>query len=56
MPSNVSTYTSGSTTYYFGMNSYLGNGGTRSWFVDANYSVDGVFYLNSRVTINQPSR
>jgi prepilin-type processing-associated H-X9-DG protein len=39
-------------TYYFGMNSYLGNGGTRSFFVDINYSNDGVFYLNSRVTMS----
>src|SRR3954454_25054776 len=49
MPSNVTTYTPGGVTYYFGMNSYLGNGGTRNYYVDSNYSVDGVFYLNSRV-------
>jgi prepilin-type N-terminal cleavage/methylation domain-containing protein/prepilin-type processing-associated H-X9-DG protein len=51
MPNPVTTYTTGGVTYYFGMNSYLGNGGTRSWFVDANYSVDGIFHLNSKVTI-----
>jgi prepilin-type processing-associated H-X9-DG protein len=52
LPGNYQiTYTSGSNTYYFGVNSYLGNGGTRSWFLDSNYSVDGVFYLNSRTTI-----
>jgi prepilin-type N-terminal cleavage/methylation domain-containing protein/prepilin-type processing-associated H-X9-DG protein len=51
MPNPVSTYTTGGVTYYFGMNSYLGNGGTRSWFMDSNYSVDGIFYLNSKVTI-----
>ena len=52
MPSPVSTYTTGGVTYYFGMNSYLGNGGTRSFFLDINYSNDGVFHLNSRVTVN----
>jgi len=41
-----------SGTYYFGMNSYLGNGGTYSYYYgDAAYSVDGVFYLNSKTTI-----
>ena len=33
LPDIVSTYTTGGVTYYFGMNSYLGNGGTRSWYV-----------------------
>lgn len=51
LPNLVSTYTTGGVTYYFGMNSYLGNGGTRSWFLDFNYSVDGIFHLNSRTTI-----
>jgi prepilin-type N-terminal cleavage/methylation domain-containing protein/prepilin-type processing-associated H-X9-DG protein len=36
---------------FFGMNSYGGNGGTRSWYVDGSYSVDGVFYFNSAVRI-----
>jgi prepilin-type N-terminal cleavage/methylation domain-containing protein/prepilin-type processing-associated H-X9-DG protein len=44
-----SQFTSGGTVFWFGMNSYGGNGGTRSWFVDINYSNDGVFYLNSQV-------
>jgi prepilin-type N-terminal cleavage/methylation domain-containing protein/prepilin-type processing-associated H-X9-DG protein len=48
---NVSTYMTGGNTYYFGMNSYLGNGGTSSWYVDATYAVDGVFYLNSKVSL-----
>src|SRR5262249_6451976 len=26
-------------------------GGTSSWYVDATYAVDGVFYLNSKVTL-----
>ena len=52
LPNMVSTYTTGGVTYYFGMNSYLGNGGTRSWFPDFNYSVDGIFHLNSRTTIS----
>ncbi|HEX4612200.1 MAG TPA: DUF1559 domain-containing protein, partial [Urbifossiella sp.] len=49
---NVTTFVSGGVTYYFGMNSYLGNGGTYSYYYgDAAYSVDGAFYMNSRVTI-----
>jgi prepilin-type N-terminal cleavage/methylation domain-containing protein/prepilin-type processing-associated H-X9-DG protein len=51
IPNPVTTYVTGGVTYYFGMNSYLGNGGTRSFFVDFNYSVDGIFHLNSRTTI-----
>jgi len=51
LPNLVSTYTASGITYNFGMNSYLGNGGTRSWFLDFNYSVDGIFHLNSKVTI-----
>jgi prepilin-type processing-associated H-X9-DG protein len=38
--------------YYFGMNSYGGNGGTRSWYVD-NMTNDGVFYINSSVNVSQ---
>jgi prepilin-type N-terminal cleavage/methylation domain-containing protein/prepilin-type processing-associated H-X9-DG protein len=46
----VSTYTTGGVTYYFGMNSYGGNGGTRSWYMTAGvYMNDGVFWINSRV-------
>jgi prepilin-type N-terminal cleavage/methylation domain-containing protein/prepilin-type processing-associated H-X9-DG protein len=51
MPNKVSTYTTGGVTYYFGMNSYGGNGGTRSWFADVNMSVDGMFSLNSWVNV-----
>jgi prepilin-type processing-associated H-X9-DG protein len=48
----VSTFVSGGTTYYFGMNSYGGNGGTRSWFVSyGTYTNDGIFYINSQVRI-----
>jgi len=48
----VSTYTTGGVTYYMGMNSYLGNGGTSCWFVDsAGHSANGIFHLNSRVNI-----
>ncbi|HZU36628.1 MAG TPA: DUF1559 domain-containing protein [Gemmataceae bacterium] len=50
LPNPVSTYTTGGKTYYFGMNSYGANGGTRSWYV-TSMSTDGVFYLNSKVTI-----
>jgi prepilin-type N-terminal cleavage/methylation domain-containing protein/prepilin-type processing-associated H-X9-DG protein len=46
----VSTYTTGGVTYYFGMNSYGCNGGTRSWYV-SNMTNDGVMYINSSVRI-----
>ncbi len=46
----VATYTTGGVTYYFGMNSYCANGGTRSWYI-SNMTTDGVFYINSRVNI-----
>jgi prepilin-type N-terminal cleavage/methylation domain-containing protein/prepilin-type processing-associated H-X9-DG protein len=62
--SDVSTFVSNGTTFYFGMNSYGGNGGTRSWsysFSTAydpvtklspdNVSADGMFYINSAVRI-----
>ncbi len=57
LPSPVTTFTSGGTTYYFGMNSYLGNNGTYSWFWTDQlngqplYSTDGVLYLNSKVAM-----
>jgi prepilin-type N-terminal cleavage/methylation domain-containing protein/prepilin-type processing-associated H-X9-DG protein len=50
LPQRVTTYTTGGVTYYFGMNSYGGNGGTRSWYV-GNMTTDGVFYINSQVRI-----
>jgi prepilin-type processing-associated H-X9-DG protein/prepilin-type N-terminal cleavage/methylation domain-containing protein len=37
-------------TYFFGMNSYGGNGGTRSWFV-SDMTTDGIFWINSKVRI-----
>jgi len=43
-------YTTGGVDYYFGMNSYGGNGGTRSWFV-TSMTTDGIFWINSRVRI-----
>jgi prepilin-type N-terminal cleavage/methylation domain-containing protein/prepilin-type processing-associated H-X9-DG protein len=52
MPQKVSTFVSGGTTFYFGMNSYLANGGTRSWFVDTNLLTDGMFYFNSAVNMS----
>jgi prepilin-type N-terminal cleavage/methylation domain-containing protein/prepilin-type processing-associated H-X9-DG protein len=51
LPTPISTYTTGGVTYYFGMNSYGANGGTRSYYVDANLSTDGVFWFNSAVRI-----
>jgi prepilin-type N-terminal cleavage/methylation domain-containing protein/prepilin-type processing-associated H-X9-DG protein len=47
----VSTYVTGGNTYYFGMNSYGGNGGTRSWFI-SDMTTDGVFWINSKVKLN----
>jgi prepilin-type N-terminal cleavage/methylation domain-containing protein/prepilin-type processing-associated H-X9-DG protein len=37
-----------STTYYFGMNSYFGNAGTKAWLV-SQATFDGVLFYNSRV-------
>jgi prepilin-type N-terminal cleavage/methylation domain-containing protein/prepilin-type processing-associated H-X9-DG protein len=50
MPAYVTTYTTGGRTYYFGMNSYGANAGTRSWYV-ASMTTDGVFWINSQVRI-----
>lgn len=52
MKDRVVTYTTGGNTYYFGMNSYGANGGTRSWFI-ANMTTDGVFWINSKVSLSQ---
>ncbi len=51
MPAQQSTYTTGGVTYTFGMNSYLGNGGTYSYYLDANYVQDGVFTMNAQMKI-----
>jgi prepilin-type N-terminal cleavage/methylation domain-containing protein len=50
LPAPVSTYTTGGNTYYFGMNSYGANGGTRSWYI-SNMTNDGVFWINSQVKL-----
>src|SRR5262245_17381574 len=50
LPNPVTTFVSKGVTYYFGMNSYGANGGTRSWFYQ-NMTIDGMFYINSRVNI-----
>jgi prepilin-type N-terminal cleavage/methylation domain-containing protein/prepilin-type processing-associated H-X9-DG protein len=50
MPENVTTYTTGGVTYYFGMCSYGGNGGTRSWYI-SSMTTDGIFWINSKVRI-----
>jgi prepilin-type N-terminal cleavage/methylation domain-containing protein/prepilin-type processing-associated H-X9-DG protein len=47
----VTTYTTGGVTYYFGMNSYGANAGTRSWFV-SSMTTDGVFWINSKVDVS----
>jgi prepilin-type N-terminal cleavage/methylation domain-containing protein/prepilin-type processing-associated H-X9-DG protein len=52
MPSNVTTYATGGNTYYFGMNSYSGNGGTYSYYFDyGSLKTDGIFWINSQVKI-----
>ncbi len=48
IPNPVVTYTTGGRTYYFGMNSYGGNGGTRSWYV-SSMTTNGIFFINSKV-------
>jgi prepilin-type N-terminal cleavage/methylation domain-containing protein/prepilin-type processing-associated H-X9-DG protein len=50
LDSKVSTFTTGGVTYYFGMNSYGGNGGTKSYYMDTSLKTDGVFWINSKVT------
>jgi prepilin-type N-terminal cleavage/methylation domain-containing protein/prepilin-type processing-associated H-X9-DG protein len=50
MASPVSTYASHGDVYYFGMNSYGGNGGTRSNPPSA-MTTDGIFYINSAIRI-----
>ncbi len=52
MKDKVATYTTGGNTYYFGMNSYGANGGTRSWFI-TNMTTDGVFWINSKNNLSQ---
>jgi prepilin-type N-terminal cleavage/methylation domain-containing protein/prepilin-type processing-associated H-X9-DG protein len=47
----VSTYTTGGVTYYFGMNSYGANGGTRSWYI-TSMTTDGMFYINSKIRMS----
>jgi prepilin-type N-terminal cleavage/methylation domain-containing protein/prepilin-type processing-associated H-X9-DG protein len=54
LPQEVTTFVSGGVTYYFGMNSYGANGGTRSWYV-GNMTTDGVFWINSRVKMTDIS-
>jgi prepilin-type N-terminal cleavage/methylation domain-containing protein/prepilin-type processing-associated H-X9-DG protein len=48
LTTTVSTYTTNGVTYYFGMNSYLANGGTRSWYTNV-IKTDGMFWYNSVV-------
>ena len=50
MPQKVTTFTSAGVTYYFGMNSYGANGGTRSWFIN-DMTTDGMFWINSKLAI-----
>jgi len=49
-PVTVYTPLNGSGEYYFGVTSYGGNGGTRSWYV-MDMTTDGIFYINSQVSI-----
>jgi prepilin-type N-terminal cleavage/methylation domain-containing protein/prepilin-type processing-associated H-X9-DG protein len=51
---NVTTYSTGGTTYFFGMNSYGANGGTYSYYYDfGKLKSDGVFWINSTVSLLQ---
>ncbi|MEZ6139254.1 MAG: DUF1559 domain-containing protein [Zavarzinella sp.] len=50
IPQEVITYTTGGTTYHFGINSYFGNGGVKSWFI-STATFDGVFQINSKTSI-----
>jgi prepilin-type N-terminal cleavage/methylation domain-containing protein/prepilin-type processing-associated H-X9-DG protein len=49
VPKTTITYT---TSYYFGVNSYFANAGTKAWPV-ASASFNGVMYYNSSVKIGQ---
>jgi prepilin-type N-terminal cleavage/methylation domain-containing protein/prepilin-type processing-associated H-X9-DG protein len=46
----VTTYPSAGDIFYFGMNSYGGNGGTRSNPPD-EMTTDGIFYINSAIRL-----
>jgi prepilin-type N-terminal cleavage/methylation domain-containing protein/prepilin-type processing-associated H-X9-DG protein len=48
MPRQQITYTTGGTTYYFGVNSYFANAGTGSWPIKVA-TFNGVMYYNSRI-------
>jgi prepilin-type N-terminal cleavage/methylation domain-containing protein len=48
----TTTYSSGGTTYYFGQNSYMANGGTRAWYVSSQTN-DGMFWINSSVRMGE---
>ncbi len=50
VPKNPITYATGGTTYYFGVNSYMGNAGSRCWFY-TNATCDGMFQVNSNVRL-----
>lgn len=50
VPQKVMQYASGGT-YYFGVQSYFGNGGSRSWDI-ASATFDGVFQLNSATKVS----
>jgi prepilin-type N-terminal cleavage/methylation domain-containing protein/prepilin-type processing-associated H-X9-DG protein len=50
LSTQVTTFVSGGVTYYFGINSYLANAGTISWFT-SDMTFDGVFQINSKTTI-----
>jgi prepilin-type processing-associated H-X9-DG protein len=50
LSAKVTQYTTGGNTYYFGLNSYLANAGTISWYV-SDGTFDGVFQINSRTKI-----
>ncbi len=49
VPKRVIDYTTGGRQYFFGINSYFGNGGVKSWYI-FSATFDGVFQINSRTT------
>src|SRR5262245_57854311 len=46
-----STFVSGGTAFYFGMDRYGGEGRTRAWLVDHNMTVGGVVRINSPLSL-----
>jgi len=50
IPKQAITFTSGGVTYYFGVNSYFANAGTKAWPI-GQATFNGVMFYNSKVNI-----